>query len=279
MAAAGEDHNNQRKIALVNDLTGFGRCSVAVQLPIISQMGVQCCVLPTSVLSNHTGFESYSFQDLTPFMEEHIREWRKLGLRFQGICTGFLGSERQIDIVRDFIEEFGGPDTCVVVDPVIGDDGRPYETYTPQMCERMRELAMLADVVTPNLTEACLVAGEPYREMDASEAAALAERLADMGPSRVVITGVEAGDRLLNVCYERLRGGFVVESARLGEQRSGTGDVFSAIIVADAVNGVSFEGSVRKASGFVGDCVACSIDMGLPLTDGVCFEEVLHELR
>lgn len=131
-------HNRQKKIALVNDYTGFGRCSVAVQLPIISHLGVQCCPLPTAVLSNHTMFDSFSIQDFTAHMDEHIAEWRKLGLRFAGICTGFLGSADQIAIVDGFIREFAGADTAVVVDPVMGDYGRPYATYTPDMCAHGR---------------------------------------------------------------------------------------------------------------------------------------------
>lgn len=156
MQSIAPNHNNQKKIALINDITGFGRCSVAVQLPIISQLGVQCCVLPTSILSNHTGFPSYSFQDFTPHMHEHIDEWRKLNLQFRGICTGFLGSAEQISIVRDFIDEFGGNDCVTLVDPVMGDEGKAYGTYTPEMCERMAELVAHADIVTPNITEACI---------------------------------------------------------------------------------------------------------------------------
>lgn len=274
-----EDHNKEKKIALINDLTGFGRCSVAVQLPVISQMGVQCCVLPTSILSNHTGFDSYSFQDFTPFMEQHIAQWRRLGLSFAGICTGFLGSARQIDIVSSFIKEFATKDTCVVVDPVMGDYGRPYETYTAEMCQRMRELSSLANIITPNLTEACLLANIPYTDLGAEEALKLAEELAAQGPDHVVITGVEQGEALLNVCYEKERGGYFIEAKRIGDQRSGTGDVYAAIIATDAANGVPFATSVQKASDFVGRCVACSVERDLPLTDGICFEQVLHELR
>ncbi len=274
-----DNHNKQKKIALVNDLTGFGRCSVAVQLPVISQLRVQCCVLPTSILSNHTQFESYSFQDHTPYMEEHIAEWRKLNLQFRGICTGFLGSELQIDIVKRFIEEFSQGDTTVVVDPVMGDYGRAYATYTPAMCQRMQELAALADILTPNLTEACLLAGRPFEAMEPSEALLLAQELADTGASRVVITGVEQGDQVVNVCYEQGVGGYCITAPRLGEQRSGTGDVFAAIIAADAVNGVPFRESVQKASDFVGRCVEASMALDVPLIDGLCFEEVLHELQ
>lgn len=273
------DHNRQNKIALINDMTGFGRCSIAVQLPIVSQLGVQCCVLPTSILSNHTGFPSYSFQDFTSHMADHIAEWRKLGLRFQGICTGFLGSADQISIVRDFIGEFGGKGCTVMVDPVMGDDGKPYGTYTPEMCARMAELVAHADIITPNLTEACILANVPYNaNMQPAEAIELARTLCDMGPGRVAITGIEGENSVMNACFELGGDSFVVETPRLGEQRSGTGDVFSAIICADSVNGVDFRVSVTKASKFVGQCVATSIKLGIPRTDGLAFEEDLHTL-
>ena len=274
------NHNNQKKIALINDFTGFGRCSVAVQLPVISQLGVQCCVLPTSVLSNHTGFPSYSFQDFTPYMREHIREWRKLGLEFRGICTGFLGSAEQIAVVSEFIDEFGSPDCIVMVDPVMGDEGHPYGTYTPVMCERMAELTAKADIITPNLTEACILAGVPFsKDMTCEDAAEIAQQLSQTGPARVVVTGVEFQDRVANVCYERGRTPFTIQTARLGGQRSGTGDVFSAILIADAVNGVPLDQSVEKASHFVCTCVERAIEMDLPRTDGLPIEEELRNLR
>lgn len=272
-------HNNQKKIALINDVTGFGRCSAAVQLPIISQMRVQCCVLPTSILSNHTGFESYSFQDFTPYMKEHIAEWKKLNLRFNGICTGFLGSEQQINIVSSFIDDFGAGDTVVMVDPVMGDEGRPYATYTPAMCEGMRNLVAKADIITPNLTEACILANRPYSNtITITNALALAHELTQLGPKRVIVTGIEQGAEVTNACWEEGGAAFTVTTKRLGGQRSGTGDVFSAILIADAVKGVPFEESVRKASAFVKECVKRSIELNLPPTDGLCFEEKLHAL-
>ena len=278
--APAPNHNNQKKIALVNDITGFGRCSVAVQLPVISQLGVQCCVLPTSVLSNHTGFPSYSLQDFTSHMREHIAQWRKLGLKFRGICTGFLGSEEQIAIVSSFIDEFGGPGCIVMVDPVMGDEGRPYGTYTPAMCQRMAELTAKADIITPNLTEACILGNIPYNSaMTCEDAGKLAQALSSAGPARVVITGIEHAGQVSNVCFERGGQPFVVQTAKLGGQRSGTGDVFSAILIADAVNGVPLAESVAKASHFVGGCVQRAIELDLPHTDGLPIEEKLHDLR
>ena len=146
-------HNNQKKIALINDFTGFGRCSIAVELPVISMLRVQCCPVPTSVFSNHTGFESFYFDDYTDRMRRYVAEWKKLELKFNGICSGFLGSAEQISIVREFINEFNSEGTVVVVDPVMGDYGKIYSTYTDEMCRLMKELVALADIITPNLTE------------------------------------------------------------------------------------------------------------------------------
>ena len=158
------EHNHQKKIALINDITGFGRCSVAVELPVISMMKVQCCVIPTAILSNHTGFNSFYFDDYTPKMESYIEQWKNLNLAFNGICSGFLGSQSQISIVSDFIRDFSDKDTVVIVDPVMGDNGRKYSTYTDEMCDMMKQLAGQAHILTPNLTEACILTDTEYTE-------------------------------------------------------------------------------------------------------------------
>ena len=212
-------------------------------------------------------------------MQEHIDEWRKLNLQFRGICTGFLGSAEQISIVRDFIDEFGSDDCVTLVDPVMGDEGKAYGTYTSEMCERMAKLVAHADIITPNITEACILANVDYDpHMSFDDAFSLAQKLCDMGPSKVVVTGVEHGSSMSNACLERGREPFTVTGEKLGEQRSGTGDIFSAIIAADAVNGIPFKESIEKATKFAHDCVQASIDLGIPRTDGLAFEEKLHTL-
>ena len=145
----------QQKIALVNDITGFGRCSTAVMAPIVSAMTIQAVAVPTAILSAHTQFPHYYYEDFTPKMREYIQSYKDLKLEFDGIATGFLGSEEQVDIVADFIESFKKEKTMVLVDPVMGDDGILYRTYTKGMCERMRELVKYAHILTPNLTELC----------------------------------------------------------------------------------------------------------------------------
>lgn len=273
-------HNRQKKIAVVNDYSGFGRCSLVVELPIISKLKIQCCPVPTSIFSNHTGFESFYYTDFTEHMDAYVKEWKKLGLEFEGICTGFLGSAEQIKIVEHFIRDFRTEKTQVVVDPVMGDYGRLYPTYTEEICNNMKELVKYADIITPNLTEACILIGIAYNEKYSNkELDQIAQKLSEMGPRKIVITGIPRGHFICNYCYETGRESYMIKTAKVGTQRSGTGDIFTSIVVADAVNGVDFHESIRKASHFVKKCIQKAIDMDIPLTDGVPFEELLDKLK
>ena len=275
------DHNRQKKIAVINDISGFGRCSIAVSMPIISAMKVQCCPVPTSIFSNHTGFPEFFFDDYTEKMQAYIDNWKKLHLEFHGIQTGFLGSERQIEIVEKFIEDFCTPHTVVIVDPVMGDHGKTYPTYTPELCQAMKQLVAYADILTPNLTEACILTDTPFHEghWTMKELEQLAQQLAAQGPEKIVITGVPQKKYVSNLVFEQGGVPKLLRTLRIGSERSGTGDVFSSIIAADAVNHVPFEQSVRKASRFIKKCILRSIELGLPKTDGVCFEEFLTTLK
>ncbi len=271
------NHNNQKKIAAISDFTGFGRCSLAVTLPIVSVMKVQCCPLPTSILSNHTGFSSFFFDDYTEKMSSYIDEWKKLDLQFAGIYTGFLGSIEQIKIVDNFFNEFKGKSTKVIIDPVMGDYGKPYATYTIEMCKSMKNLVHHADILTPNLTEACILTDTEYKEKwKKTELIEMAEKLSQMGPDKIVITGIAQGSFIANFCFEKGKEPTFIKTHKVGNSRSGTGDIFASILAADAVNDVEFSQSVKKASRFVKKCIEKSIEMDLPLTDGVCFEELLY---
>ena len=213
---------HQPKAALINDFSGFGRCSVTVALPIISQMKVQCCPVLTSVFSNHTGYPSFYFDDYTEKMPSYIAEWKKLNLHFECIAAGFLGSERQIEIVKNFIRDFKDETTKVLIDPVMGDHGRTYQTFTPEMCSQMKQLAHFADILTPNLTEACILTDTPYHDghWQMSELSELALSLIAMGPSKVVITGVSMGTFIGNVICESGGTPSVVKRKRVGQERS-----------------------------------------------------------
>lgn len=276
--------NRQKRMAVINDFSGFGRCSLTVSLPVVSAAGIECCALPTAVFSNHTGYSDYFFDDYTDKMEPYFEKWKKLSLVFDGIYTGFLGSTRQIAIVKAFIRQFWDEGTRVIVDPVMGDHGRLYSTYTEEMCKEMKTLVCLADLLTPNLTEACLLTGTPYRAAPWSieELKKLAKALCAMGAKKVVITGISRGDELTNFLYEQNGGDgdsfCTVSGLKVGAERAGTGDVFSSILAADAVNGVDFRESVIRAGRFIARASKYSDELMVPPQEGVCFEPFLKEL-
>lgn len=247
-----------KKIAIINDISGYGRCSTSVILPIVSYLGIQGCPLPTAIFSNHTGFPSFFCKDFTAYMPAYIEEWKKLDLHFDGIMTGFLGSARQIAIVEDFILHFRRELTTVIVDPVMGDNGRIYPTYTDELCQKMRRLVAYADITTPNLTEACSLTNTPYHDgpWRRSELDTLARHILDMGARQLVITGVPMGTGYIgNVIAGRTIPTTFQRQTIVKETRSGTGDVFAGVIAADALNGIDFTASVKKASRFVRQCL------------------------
>ena len=271
----------QKRIVLVNDITGFGRCSVTVELPLISAMKIQACPLPTAILSVHTGFPDHYLDDYTERMAPYIASWEKNGLAFDGICTGFLGSAEQIAIVLDFIRRFKGAGTRVMVDPVMGDYGKLYPSYTQEMCDKMRSLLGVADLVTPNLTEACQLLDIPYPTdgiVTDDELCEMAEALAARGPKQVVITGLHEGDTIKNFLYEEGKIA-IVRAPKIGGDRSGSGDAFAAIVAASLIRGEELEVAVQKAASFISRCLAYALELDLPWNYGLPFEEYLTELR
>ena len=270
----------QKRIALINDITGFGRCSVTVQLPLISALRVQACPLPTAILSVHTGFPHHYLDDYTERMRPYMENWAANKLDFDAILTGFLGSERQIEVVLECIARFKGRDTRVIVDPVMGDNGSLYSSYTPELCAKMRQLLPYADVVTPNLTEACQLLGTDYPAnglVTEEELAEMAAAIAAMGPHDVIITGLHVGDRIRTYLYAD---GFgrSFDNPKVGRDRSGAGDAFSAIIAAALVRGIPLAEGVSRAADFIGHCLAYAEELDLPWNYGLPFEEFMGEL-
>ena len=281
------------RLAMINDIAGFGRCSTTVSLPVISVMKVQVCPVPTSVLSNHLGFPLCHFDDYTSHMRDYIKVWNELGLTFDGLYCGFLGNEEQIDIVREFVEMFRPP--LFLLDPGMGDHGRAYSSITETHVQKMKELLPLADIITPNITEACLLTGTPWKdgEWTMQELSGLCERLADIcqqesvssseasvgtvSGASIVITGIRQGDSLVNFLWDD--GIYTtVASPIAGASRPGTGDIFASILAADAVRGETLLTSVQKAANFVGLCIAGSEKAGTPVQEGVVFEKYLAAL-
>ena len=293
------------RLAMINDIAGFGRCSTTVSLPVISVMKVQVCPVPTSVLSNHLGFPLCHFDDYTSHMRDYIKVWNELGLTFDGLYCGFLGNEEQINIVREFVEMFRPP--LFLLDPVMGDHGRAYSSITETHVQKMKELLPLADIITPNITEACLLTGTPWKdgEWTMQELSGLCLKLATLcqtdstlslsehfhdasnsviDTSRtvsrrtsIVITGIRQGDSLVNFLWDD-DVYTTVATPIAGASRPGTGDIFASILAADAVRGETLLSSVQKAANFVGLCIAGSEKAGTPVQEGVVFEKYLAAL-
>ena len=270
-------------VAAIHDMSGFGRCSLTVAIPVLSAMGVQCCPLPTAFLSTHTGgFEGFTFLDMTDELPKVAAHWKSLGLGFQAVYSGFLGSERQIAIVEDFLRECRGPDTLAVIDPVMGDHGTVYQTYTPAMCAGMARLAELADVITPNLTEAALLLDIPYGELPVGEAGCreIVERLSLDGRRSVVLTGASTAPELTGaMCFDARTGQTeAVQTQRVPQEFHGTGDVFASVLTGALVQGASLPDAARQAVDFVRVCAERTARAGIPMREGVEFEPLLRLL-
>ncbi len=253
---------------------------MTVQLPLISALRVQACPLPTAILSVHTGFPNHYLDDYTGRMRPYMENWAANKLDFDAILTGFLGSERQIEVVLECIARFKGRDTRVIVDPVMGDNGSLYSSYTPELCAKMRQLLPYADVVTPNLTEACQLLGTDYPAnglVTEEELAEMAAAIAAMGPHDVIITGLHVGDRIRTYLYAD-GCGRSFDNPKVGRDRSGAGDAFSAIIAAALVRGIPLAEGVSRAADFIGHCLAYAEELDLPWNYGLPFEEFMGEL-
>ncbi len=268
------------KVVAVQDLSCFGRCSLTTIIPILSCMGVQVCPLPTALLSTHLGgFGRPAFYDFTDHMPTFSQHWKKEGLQFNCIYSGFLASEQQIAIVCQFIDEFSQNTPLVLVDPVMGDGGKLYSTYTPQMQEQMKALVKKANVITPNYTEACFLLGEPYQEdhYDMEKMKEWLIRLSDLGPSMVVMTGIIVKQKkIVNLGYDRKEGLFwEITKDYITVQYPGTGDIFASVLVGSLMKGNELGIAMEQASDFVALAIKATFEAGTPKREGVLLECVL----
>lgn len=268
------------RVAAVHDLSCFGRCSLTVIMPLLAAMGVQTCPLPTAVLSSHLGgFQQMAFCDFTEQMPQFYRHWQQEGIAFDCIYSGFVASERQMGVVQGFIDAFSANRPLVLVDPVMGDQGKLYSTYTPAMQEAMKVLVGKADVITPNYTEACFLLGETYSE-ELPELQRMREwlvRLAELGPRQVVMTGVaQPNDMLLNLGYDReTKTHWSVSATRIPVHYPGTGDAFASVLAGALLTGSDLAAAMRKATEFVSLAVALTYDAKTPQREGVLLEAAL----
>lgn len=264
--------------ATINDLSGFGRCSLTTAIPVLSVLGVQCCPVPTALLSCHTGFEDFFFEDLTSTIPPYLSNWHRMGLEFDAIYSGFLGSHQQILLIENFIKAQNNSPLCIV-DTVMGDHGKIYSTYTEQMCVEMKKLASIADVITPNITEACYLTESPYcgENISISTAAELARKLCFLGAKSVVITGIEKENSLVNLVYEKDTA-VAVDIEKVKTVFSGTGDLFASTLTGLLLNQKNLSDAVSIASHFIFDCLASTVAAKTPISEGVQFEPLLIKL-
>ncbi len=271
--------NSLKNCAVINDLSGFGRCALTVSLPILSALRVRACPVPTAVLSNHTGFDEYFFSDFTENMEPYFENWEKLHLHFDGIYTGFLGSERQVDIINAFADKFKAPDTLLFVDPVMGDHGKLYSTYTLHLVQRMKDLSARADIITPNLTELSFLSDVPYDELLVADDKKLFSIAEKIGAGKVVITGIRRNSRVFNLAIDCKSGDTFSSSSRyIGGEYCGTGDLFASLLCGYMIRGLSLSRALKRATAFLKTAVASSLELGVSPLDGIAFEPVLKKL-
>ncbi len=273
------------RVAAIHDLSGFGRTSLSVVIPLLSSMGVQPCSLPTAVLSTHTsGFTNYHFVDLTEQMQAIVSHWQEIGIHFDAIYSGFLGSFQQINIVQAFIRDFGHQDQLVLVDPVLGDNGKPYATMNATMIAQMRGLVEHADVITPNFTEAAFLLDEPYDPcINQDQLKTWIKRLADKGPTKVVITSVPVpkGKNLSSVLAYNAQDNrlWKVDCSYIPAQYPGTGDIFASVIVGSLLQGDSLPIALDRAVQFVSLAIRSTFGYDFPAREGVLLERILPSLN
>lgn len=277
------------KIAVINDLSGFGRCSLTAALPIISTLGVQACPLPTAILSSQTAFPSYTCVDFTKEMGNIRTEWQKLSTSFNGIYTGFVSCEDQIDEIFKFVDYFHTNDTFLLVDPIMGDDGETYDMFTPSLLKKMITLTKQADIITPNLTELCLISDLDFDVISMiKDKVELFNTLSDIclellidGPNEIIVTGIHyIEDNVKMVANLYVSRTEITHSSHpyLGGSYSGTGDIFASCIAAGLAKGTKASDMMIVASDFLFQSINDTQNDNMDYIHGINFEQHLNTL-
>ena len=269
-----------KRIVSIQDISDLGKCSLTAALPVISALGVECAVLPTAVLSTHTMFKGFTFHDLTDEMEPVARHWKEQGIKYDAVYTGYLGSYRQIEIVKQFFADFG-EGAKIIVDPAMADNGKLYTGFTPEFALKMAELCKGADVVLPNITEACFMLGKEYKEeYDREYILDLLYGLKALGAKDCVITGVSFEKGTLGAMKLDSATGETFEyyTVRQPENFHGTGDLFSAAVVGGIMRGMSVDNALKLACDFICESIRLTIAEEGHNTYGVNFEQAIPYL-
>ena len=272
----------QKRVLAIHDLSGYGKCSLTVAIPIISVLSAEVCPLPTAILSAHTGIQDFVIVDLTERLNDFVQHYQKLNIHFDAIYSGFLASSEQVDIVQETFSKLG-KNALKIADPVMGDMGEMYSTYTPELCHKMKDLVRIADVVTPNLTELCLLLDREYPkdssfllEDSISWVYEYIKEIADMGPKHVVVTGICMKDYVVTIGYDKLGNTFFeIKNPYVDIEISGTGDMFASVVCGYLLQGATFQTATELAANFVYKCVAYTKSVN---ASNIIFEPLLKEL-
>ena len=257
-----------KRVITIQDISCIGKCSLTVALPIISAMGIETCVLPTAVLSTHTAFNEFTFRDLTSDISKISNHWKNEKIHFDGIYTGYLGSLEQIELVGQFIKDFGGTDTVTIIDPCMGDNGKLYSGFTNEFASSMAKLCQKADVILPNMTEASYLLGIPYLESGYSVEyiTEILKNLGELGAKKVVLKGIQFPDNRADfkgtngkigiAAYDRekdlVRWYF---HKKMPENFHGTGDIFASVFTGALVQKLPFDKAYALAADFVVEAI------------------------
>ena len=280
-----------KKVALINDLSGFGKCSLTAAIPVISVMGIQACPLPTAVLTAQTGFENYYCDDYTDRMDHFTGMWKEMGESFDGIYSGYLAGASQVEKVLSFLEEFKKKDTMYLADPVLGDHGEGFHVFSKELLQGMKELVLRADVVTPNLTELCFLTDKNYADVishsDEQDYVKRIQNICEELLSKaeteqtVIVTGIiqkkQDKEYVGNLVVSGKETSYL-ETPYTGRGFSGTGDLFASVVCGAMMNGLSAGKAMEKAAYFLQAAIEDASEKNIPSNHGVHFEKYLSLL-
>lgn len=273
---------NMKKIVTIQDISCFGKCSLTVALPIISAMGIETAVIPTAVLSTHTGgFTGYTFHDLSDDITDISKHWQTLGLNFDAIYTGYLGSVSQIQLMSDFFDTFGTKENFIVVDPVLGDHGKLYAGFTDEFILQMKKLCSKADVILPNITETSFLLGTEFCESCSEEKTKEnLKKLAELGCKIPVITGVRYDNEYEGAAaYDTEKDEFYFSFGKhVDRQLHGTGDIFASVFTGAVTLGKNIQEALDMSVKYIGDCIQVTLPQADDVWYGSCFELCLDKL-
>ena len=271
-----------KRIVTVQDISCFGKCSITVALPLVSAMGVECAIIPTSILSTHTGgFKNFTFTDLNEDIPKIAKHWQEYDIKFDSIYTGYLGNEKQINYVIDFISKFRGENTLVFVDPAMADKGNLYAGFDKEFPSHMARLCQIADIIVPNITEASFLLDIPYtEEYDEEYIKNVCKRLSALGAKKVILTGIHFGNETQGAYFYDSESGKTYYYCRetIDAAFHGTGDTFSSVLCAALTKGYTYENAIKIAVDFTVLCIEKTLPDRINHSYGTKFEECIPEL-